>query len=74
MFAIWILDFLRLFVYYLLTTTTTLLSLKSLCTGGVPSSSHPSLALSVFFRSLFFYEGVCLKILLFFFETGVHWH
>jgi len=31
--------------------TTTPLSLKSLCGGGVPSS-HPSLGLSVFFLSL----------------------
>jgi len=34
------------------TASTTLLSLKSLCGGGVPSS-HPSLGMSVFFLCLF---------------------
>ena len=38
------------------TASTTLLSLKSLCGGGVPSS-HPSLGLSVFFLSFFTGHG-----------------
>ena len=52
------------------TASTTLLSLKSLCGGGVPSS-HPSLGLSVFFLSfalqvlqvlLCHYGGACVHL------------
>ena len=50
------------------TASTTLLSLKSLCGGGVPSS-HPSLGLSVFFLSFFF-----LFLLRRFTSVAFSWH
>jgi len=42
-------------VLHLTTYLPTLLCLKSLCGGGVPSS-HPSLGLSVFFLSFLFHN------------------